>query len=84
MLLFGGMWILGLWVRKAVECFEWSIMDHTGRNIKDSHAEDDLNYQGLAQEATEKDNFSMLPRDCSCDILVKNLAAFCPCLKSLL
>jgi hypothetical protein len=25
----------------------------------------------------------MLPRDCSCNILVKNVAAFCPCLKSL-
>ena len=25
----------------------------------------------------------MLPRDHSCDILVKNVAAFCPCMKSL-
>ena len=25
----------------------------------------------------------MLPRDCSCDILVKKVAGFCPCLKSL-
>jgi hypothetical protein len=25
----------------------------------------------------------MWPRDCFCDILVKNMAAFCPCLKSL-
>ena len=25
----------------------------------------------------------MLPRDCSCDILVKKVAAFCPCSNSL-
>ena len=25
----------------------------------------------------------MLPRDCSCDILVKEMPAFCPCPKSL-
>ena len=25
----------------------------------------------------------MLPRDCSCDILVKKVAAFCPCPKNL-
>jgi hypothetical protein len=28
-------------------------------------------------------NFNMGPRDCFCDILVKNVAAFCRCLKSL-
>jgi hypothetical protein len=32
---------------------------------------------------SEEKNFNMLPRDCSCDILVKNVAAFCPCLKNL-
>ena len=26
----------------------------------------------------------MLPRDCSCDILVKNVADFCPCPETLL
>jgi hypothetical protein len=25
----------------------------------------------------------MWPRDCSCDVLVKNVAVFCPCLKRL-
>ena len=28
-------------------------------------------------------NFNMLPRNHSCDILVKNVDGFCPCLKSL-
>ena len=38
---------------------------------------------GLGQELSEEKNFSMLPRDCSCDILVKNVAAFSHCCKSL-
>ena len=29
---------------------------------------------------SERKNFSMLPRDCSCDISVKSMTAFCPCL----
>ena len=37
----------------------------------------------MAQEVPEELNFNMLPRDCSCDILVKNVAAFCSCLKTL-
>ena len=41
-----------------------------------------FSYGGLAQEVSEKKNFSMLPRDHACDILVK-MAAFCPCPKSL-
>ena len=32
---------------------------------------------------SEEKNFNMWPRDCSCDILVKNVAALCSCLKSL-
>ena len=35
------------------------------------------------QEVSVEKNFSMWPRDCSCDILVKNVTAFCPCLKCL-
>ena len=35
------------------------------------------------QEDLEEQNFIMGTRDCSCDILMKNVAAFCPCLKSL-
>ena len=41
-----------------------------------------MNSQSLAQEVSEK-KFSMLPRDYSCDILVKNGDAFSPCLKSM-
>jgi hypothetical protein len=42
MLLFGGMWILGLW--KMMECFKWGLVYHTSRNMKDSGAEGDLNW----------------------------------------
>lgn len=37
----------------------------------------------LAQEVSEKKHVSMLPRDCSCHILLKNISAFCSCPKSL-
>ena len=39
------------------------------------------NYKELTQ-GVSVENFSVWPRDC-CDILVKNVAAFCSCLKSL-
>ena len=44
--------------------------------------ESDLNRTELAQEVLVE-NFRMWPRDCFCVILVKNVATFCPCLKSL-
>jgi hypothetical protein len=43
MLLLGGMWILELWIRKTVECFQWGLMDHPSRNMEDSVAEGELN-----------------------------------------
>ena len=58
-------------------------MGHPSRNMEDFVAESDLNYADLAQKVSSKKNFSMQPRDCFCGILVKNVAAFCPCLKSL-
>jgi hypothetical protein len=79
--LFGGILIWGLW--KAIECFAWDLIGHTGRSRKDSGAGGGLNCVDLALEVLEKKNFSMCPRDCSCDILVKNVAALCSCLKNL-
>ena len=58
--------------RKAVECFKCYLMGHTRRSTGESGAEGDLNHGSLAQEK----NFSMWPKDYSCDILVKNVAAF--------
>lgn len=57
-------------------------MVHTNGNIKDSGAEVELNCGGLAQDILEN-NFCMSSRECFYDILMKNMAAFCPCLKSL-
>jgi len=77
MFLFGGVWILVLWIWKAVECSKWGLMGHLSRNMED------LNYESLAQDVSEYKNFGMLPGDHSYTVLVKNVAAFCPCLKSL-
>ena len=54
MFLFEGIWTLGLWIRKAVECFKCCLMGHTSRNMEDSVAEGDLNYGALDQEVSEK------------------------------
>jgi hypothetical protein len=37
----------------------------------------------LAQKISNEKNFRMWHKDCFCVILVKNVATFCPCLKSL-
>ena len=47
--------------------------------MEDSGAEGHLNCVGLmAQEVSVKKNFNMWLRDCFCDVLVKNTAAFLP------
>ena len=33
MLLFERMWIWGLWIWKAVECFKWGLIGYTSRNM---------------------------------------------------
>jgi hypothetical protein len=59
-------------------------MNHPRKNMGDFVAECNLNCGSLPLEVSVEKNFKMLPRNCSCDILVKNVAAFCLCLKSLL
>ena len=39
--------------------------------------------QTWAEEVSMEKNCSMWPRDFFCDVLVKNMAAFCKCLKRL-
>ena len=46
------------------------------RRIEDSSTQGDLNFENLAQEVSEKKNFSMLDREHSCNILLKNGDAF--------
>jgi hypothetical protein len=43
MLLFGRMWILGLWIWKANESFKWGLMGHPRRIVEDFVAEGYLN-----------------------------------------
>ena len=65
-----------------MECFKWDLMGYPSRNMEDFVTESDLNCADLAQEVSVE-NFYMWPRNCFCGILVKNVATFCPCLKSL-
>ena len=67
----------------AVECFKWGLMSHPTRNMEDFVADSNLNCEELAQDVSMERYFRMWPKDCFCGILVKNVAAFCPCLKSL-
>lgn len=58
-------------------------MGHPSRNMEDFVAGSNLNCVDLAQEISKEKNFRMWHKDCFCGILVKNVATFCPCLKSL-
>ena len=51
--------------------------------MEDIGAEDDLNCAHMAQEGSVGKKVNMFSRDCFCNILVRNVAAFCPSLKSL-
>lgn len=62
--------------------FKWGLIGHTGRDVENSATESNLGYGGPAQEGSEK-TISKCPRDCSCDILLKNMNAFCSCPKNL-
>ena len=53
-------------------------MVYTGRSTEESDDEGDLNCRDLAQDISDGQNFSMWPRDCSCDILPKNMSVFLP------
>lgn len=58
-------------------------MGQPSRNMGEFLAEADLNFGSLALEVSEEKHFNMWSRDHSYGIVVKNVAAFCPCLKSL-
>ena len=75
MILFGGMCIWGIWIRKAIECFKRDLRTHPGKNREDSFTEDDLKCSVLTQENSEE-NFSILPRNSFCDSLVRNWLLF--------
>ena len=80
-LLFRRMWILWLWIWKAMKCFKRSVMGYPSQNMKDCCYWEWFELCRPGPILSVK-NFNMWPRDRFCDILVKNMAAFCPCLKS--
>ena len=49
MLLFGRMWILGLWTWKTVESFRWGSMGYLSRNMEDFVGKSGLNWVDLVQ-----------------------------------
>jgi hypothetical protein len=75
---------LGTLIWKAVECFKWGLIDYPSRNMEDFVVECDLSCADQAQQVSVEKNFSMWLRDDFHGILVKNVGAFCPCLKKLL
>ena len=66
-----------------MEYFKLGLMGYPSRNKETFVAMNDLNCADLDQEVSVEKNFSMWSRGCFCGILVKNMAAFCPCLRSL-
>ena len=48
----GGIWSLGLQIRKTVECFKFCLMGHLSRSMENS-AEGDFKCRGPAQEISE-------------------------------
>ena len=67
-----------------MECLKHCLMSRISSiGMEDRGPQSDLNCRRLTQEVSEEENFSMLSRNCSCDILVKKVAAFCPCPKNL-
>ena len=58
-------------------------MGHNIRNMECSGTESNEDHDSPAQDVSEKKRIRKFPRDCSCDILVKNVTTFCSCLKNL-
>jgi hypothetical protein len=72
------MWTLEFWTRKAGEQFKWGLMGHCSRKMEDCGAEGNVDTGGLAPDVLKESNINLWPRDCPCDILAKNVVAFCP------
>lgn len=75
---------LELQVTKALECCKQSLMDHSGRNLKDKNAVKIMDSGGLALELSEES--SNPTGNCSINhssyTLSKKLVAFYVCLRT--
>lgn len=67
----------------TVRCFKWGLMCHPSRNMEDSGPEWVIWTMEVWLKRFQGRRILILPRDFSCDILVKNVDALCPCLKNL-
>lgn len=66
--------------QKVLEHFKWGLMDNHSRDMEDSRAECNLNYESPAQEVSGRTKISKCPRDCSCAFLKeKGSAGFRSC-----
>lgn len=59
-----------------MEHFKHNLTGYTSRRMEERGTKSDVNCGGLVQEVSEMKNFNILNSDPSCDILVKNVAAF--------
>lgn len=60
------------------------MIGHSGKNLEDSRTKSNTDYEGCIEtkeEVSERNNIRNLARDDFCDILTKNVAAFCHCVK---
>ena len=53
-----------------------ALIDHSSRRIENSKADSDVNYNSPAPVISEGKNISKCPKNNSCNILTKNVAAF--------
>jgi hypothetical protein len=56
---------------------KWGLMGYPSKNMEEFVAEGDLKCENLALGVSKGKNFTTWPRDCFCDVLVTNVAAFC-------
>jgi hypothetical protein len=52
MLIVGGTWTLGLWIRKVAECFKWDLMGHGIESMEASGAQNRVDNDSLGQEVS--------------------------------
>lgn len=66
----------------VVHC-KWNLISHPSVGaLEDNHAENYRDCEGPSPEVSEGNNVSNWVRG-HCDILAKNMVAFCPCPKNL-
>lgn len=57
MLLVGGTWTLRLWVRKAVGCFQQSLMAQASSSMEEGGTESCVDYNSLVKSISEEKKY---------------------------